>query len=106
MLRYANFAVHPKFPYVLVCVCEDHTHPEPAAVTTSLVTINTMTHTTEPLDAVAQLVSGADFYALCADALLKAMSRKAEELEATIGTQLSSSRSVLLLITGNSRQRN
>ncbi|KAJ8469011.1 hypothetical protein ONZ51_g9275 [Trametes cubensis] len=28
--------------------------------------------------------TGADFYALCADALLKAMSRKAEELEATI----------------------
>ena len=27
--------------------------------------------------------TGADFYALCADALLKAMSRKAEELEAT-----------------------
>ena len=29
--------------------------------------------------------TGADFYALCADALLKAMSRKAEELEGTIG---------------------
>lgn len=29
--------------------------------------------------------TGADFYALCADALLKAMSRKAEELEETIG---------------------
>ena len=29
--------------------------------------------------------TGADFYALCADALLKAMSRKAEELEAIIG---------------------
>ncbi|KAM5535554.1 hypothetical protein V8D89_010721 [Ganoderma adspersum] len=28
--------------------------------------------------------TGADFYALCADALLKAMSRKAEELEGTI----------------------
>ncbi|KAI0948498.1 hypothetical protein AcV7_009223 [Taiwanofungus camphoratus] len=28
--------------------------------------------------------TGADFYALCADALLKAMSRKAKELEATI----------------------
>ncbi|GJE93608.1 alpha/beta hydrolase [Phanerochaete sordida] len=63
VLRYANFAVHPKFPYVLVCVCEDHTHPEPSAVSTSLVTINTMTHSTEPLDAVASLVAGADFYA-------------------------------------------
>ena len=29
--------------------------------------------------------TGADFYALCSDALLKAMSRKAEELEARIG---------------------
>ena len=29
--------------------------------------------------------TGADFYALCSDALLKAMSRKAEELEVTIG---------------------
>ena len=29
--------------------------------------------------------TGADFYALCSDALLKAMSRKAEELEAKIG---------------------
>lgn len=32
--------------------------------------------------------TGADFYALCADALLKAMSRKAKELEATIGRYL------------------
>ena len=30
--------------------------------------------------------TGADFYALCSDALLKAMSRKAEELDAHIGT--------------------
>lgn len=29
--------------------------------------------------------TGADFYALCSDALLKAMSRKAEELEDKIG---------------------
>jgi peroxin-6 len=29
--------------------------------------------------------TGADFYALCTDALLKAMSRKAEEVGATIG---------------------
>ena len=33
--------------------------------------------------------TGADFYALCADALLKAMSRKAEDLEAKIGTSSS-----------------
>lgn len=29
--------------------------------------------------------TGADFYALCSDAMLKAMSRKAEEVEAKIG---------------------
>lgn len=29
--------------------------------------------------------TGADFYALCADALLKAMSRKAEEIDAALG---------------------
>jgi peroxin-6 len=29
--------------------------------------------------------TGADFYALCADALLKAMSRKAQEIDARIG---------------------
>jgi peroxin-6 len=30
--------------------------------------------------------TGADFYALCSDAMLHAMSRKAEELETKIGT--------------------
>ncbi len=30
-------------------------------------------------------LTGADFYALCSDALLNAMTRKAEELEETIG---------------------
>lgn len=29
--------------------------------------------------------TGADFYALCADALLKAMTRKAEEIDAALG---------------------
>lgn len=29
--------------------------------------------------------TGADFYALCSDAMLKAMSRKAEEIDAKIG---------------------
>ena len=32
--------------------------------------------------------TGADFYALCADALLKAMSRKAQEIDARIGASL------------------
>jgi len=31
--------------------------------------------------------SGADFYALCADAMLKAMSRKAMELEVKLGIE-------------------
>jgi peroxin-6 len=30
--------------------------------------------------------TGADFYALCSDAMLKAMSRKAEYIEAKLGT--------------------
>lgn len=30
--------------------------------------------------------TGADFYALCSDSMLKAMSRKAEEVDAKIGT--------------------
>lgn len=29
--------------------------------------------------------TGADFYALCSDAMLKAMTRKAEEIDSTIG---------------------
>ena len=33
-------------------------------------------------------LTGADFYALCADALLKAMSRTAQEIDARIGTAL------------------
>lgn len=32
--------------------------------------------------------TGADFYALCSDALLKAMARKAEETDARIGRYL------------------
>lgn len=31
--------------------------------------------------------TGADFYALCSDAMLKAMSRKAEEVDAKIGEE-------------------
>ena len=34
--------------------------------------------------------TGADFYALCSDSMLKAMSRKAEEVDAKIGTCFSS----------------
>lgn len=32
--------------------------------------------------------TGADFYALCSDAMLKSMSRKAEEVERKIGTSV------------------
>jgi peroxin-6 len=32
--------------------------------------------------------TGADFYALCSDAMLKAMTRKAEELDAKIGERV------------------
>ena len=37
-------------------------------------------------------LTGADFYALCADALLKAMSRTAQEIDARIGTMLGCAR--------------
>ena len=46
------------------------------------------------LENVAQLcplnLTGADFYALCSDAMLKAMTRKAEEIDAKIGPYPSS----------------
>ena len=56
VLRYANFAVHPKHPHLVVAVQEDHTKPEPADVVTNLCVINT------PNATVQVLVSGADFY--------------------------------------------
>ncbi|KIP04425.1 hypothetical protein PHLGIDRAFT_93514 [Phlebiopsis gigantea 11061_1 CR5-6] len=56
VLRYANFAVHPKYPYFVVAVQEDHTKPDPADVVTNLCVINTTNET------VQILVSGADFY--------------------------------------------
>jgi SpoVK/Ycf46/Vps4 family AAA+-type ATPase len=44
--------------------------------------------------------TGADFYALCSDALLKAMSRKAEELDEKISTHLTPSRVAKLTFFG------
>ncbi|EEB98561.1 hypothetical protein MPER_01908, partial [Moniliophthora perniciosa FA553] len=41
--------------------------------------------------------TGADFYALCADALLNAMSRKAEELEEKI--EMASKEEILVTVT-------
>lgn len=63
MLRYSDFAIHPKYPYLLVCICEDHTHPEPSAVKTSLVTVNTISFSAGLSDVVSLLLQGADFYA-------------------------------------------
>ena len=55
--RFADFAVLPTHPHLLVAILEDHTHPAPSDVETSLVLINTSDMTVSPV------VSGADFYA-------------------------------------------
>ena len=47
----------PTHPHLLVSILEDHTHPAPSEVETSLVLIDTSTNTVSPV------VSGADFYA-------------------------------------------
>ncbi|KAJ7728957.1 Alpha/Beta hydrolase protein [Mycena maculata] len=55
--RFADFAVHPKQPDLIVCTVEDHTDPHPLRVSTYLVVINSENMT------VSKLVEGADFYA-------------------------------------------
>ena len=55
--RFADFTVSPTHPHLLIAILEDHTHPSPSEVETSLVLINTSTKT------VSLVVSGADFYA-------------------------------------------
>ena len=55
--RFADFTVSPTHPHLFVAILEDHTHPSPSEVETSLVLINTSTKTVSPV------VSGADFYA-------------------------------------------
>ena len=55
--RFADFTVSPTHPHLLVAILEDHTHPAPSEVETSLVLINTSTSTISPV------ASGADFYA-------------------------------------------
>ncbi|KAH9848105.1 alpha/beta-hydrolase [Lenzites betulinus] len=55
--RYASFAVHPEQPHLLVAIREDHTNPQPSAVQNILCVIDTKNST------VAELVTGADFYA-------------------------------------------
>ena len=54
--RFADFAVLPTHPHLLVAILEDHTNPAPPDVETSLVVINTSTSTVSPV------VSRADFY--------------------------------------------
>ncbi|KAF8198339.1 alpha beta-hydrolase [Mycena galopus ATCC 62051] len=56
-LRFADFAVHPKHPGLIVCTVEDHTDPHPARVQTYLVVIDAESKI------VSRLVEGADFYA-------------------------------------------
>ncbi|TFK67989.1 alpha/beta-hydrolase [Pluteus cervinus] len=56
--RFANFEVHPLYPHLLVAVFEDHTVDTPSTVINSLCVIDTKRKT------IADLVRGADFYAL------------------------------------------
>lgn len=55
--RYADFAVLPTHPHLLVAILEDHTVDIPSKVLTSLVLIDTSTKSFSPV------TSGADFYA-------------------------------------------
>jgi dipeptidyl aminopeptidase/acylaminoacyl peptidase len=55
--RFADFAVHPFSPHLLVSILEDHTgNVKPTEVRTTLVTINTLDRSVHPL------ISGSDFY--------------------------------------------
>ncbi|KAF4616921.1 hypothetical protein D9613_008566 [Agrocybe pediades] len=54
--RFADFAVHPLHPNLVVCILEDHTIDVPSKVETSLVTIDTTS------GSVSSLISGSDFY--------------------------------------------
>ncbi|KAF7291529.1 Peptidase-S9 domain-containing protein [Mycena kentingensis (nom. inval.)] len=56
--RYADIAVHPIHPHILVAIWEDHTNATtPASVSNKLCVIDTQANV------VSELVSGADFYA-------------------------------------------
>ncbi|KAG8999103.1 hypothetical protein FRB94_006439 [Tulasnella sp. JGI-2019a] len=54
--RFGDFIVHPTQPHLVVSILEDHTHPAPADVVTTLVAIDTKTQ------ALTTLAKGADFY--------------------------------------------
>lgn len=51
-------------------------------------------------------LTGADFYALCSDAMLKAMTRKAEEVDRRIGASRLSVVQIGAALTVRRRQRN
>ncbi|KAG7098820.1 hypothetical protein E1B28_000724 [Marasmius oreades] len=55
--RFADFAIHPKCPELLISILEDHADPHPSRVKTCLALINTTSST------VTKVVEGADFYA-------------------------------------------
>ena len=55
--RFADFAIHPTQPHLIISILEDHTNPNPADVVTTFCLINAKTKTVHPL------LSGADFYA-------------------------------------------
>ncbi|KAJ7695401.1 alpha/beta-hydrolase [Mycena rosella] len=55
--RFADFAIHPQNPNLVVCIMEDHTKPGPENVVNSLVCLNTLT-----LEEPTTLISGSDFY--------------------------------------------
>ncbi|KAJ6584717.1 Alpha/Beta hydrolase protein [Mycena capillaripes] len=55
--RFADFAVHPLHPELIIAIREDHTKPHPTDVRTTLVLINTAT------SLVTDVVEGADYYA-------------------------------------------
>jgi len=57
--RFANFAVHPKSPTLLVSILEDHTKDTPQTVLNTLCVINTATKCVSELQGILD----ADFYA-------------------------------------------
>ncbi|KAI0049441.1 alpha/beta-hydrolase [Auriscalpium vulgare] len=55
-LRFADFAVFPDNPILVISIVEDHTNPHPARVVTTLAAINASKLT------ITTLVEGSDFY--------------------------------------------
>lgn len=57
--RFADFAVHSRYPHLIVCILEDHTRDTPAEIVNSLVVLDIRQEASTP---VTPLLSGADFY--------------------------------------------